>query len=216
MNLAEFFSRGLSLVGTFNPMVMFFLFLVCFIGEVSGLFIPYLLEATWLLAGFQFIHGALSPLNLFLLIVTSTTGREAGALILFYLSASGSRLLARWDRFRKIDANSLPVKWARRLDVLSSPFAVALGRLLWLRMPLTIILGARRKLKLLLYGVAISSVIYDCVYIVLGAVVGTTAKISPAELVLYCLGAVTIIYGSFFAARRLSSALARCLHRTVQ
>ena len=215
MNLADFVSWFSSQVGTFSTIIILALFMICFIGEAVGFFIPYLLEATWLLAGYQIGHGMLSPFKLFMLIVVSTAGREVGALILFYLSARGSRLLVRWDRFRKMDADSLPMKWARKLDVLSSPFAVALGRLLWLRIPLTIILGAQRKLLLLMEGAAISSVIYDGVYIILGAVVGTAAKISQAELILYCLGAVTVIYGGFFAARRITGMISKRRQHTL-
>ena len=210
MNLTEFFSQGLTLIGPFDLRVLLFLFLLCLIGEAVGLFVPYLFEAAWLLIGFQFSQGALSPVYLTALLLTCIAGREVGALALYYVSRSSSTLLTKYkDRFipsTKI-INTSPLKLFRKMDITSSPFSVALGRLLWLRIPLTLILGVKRKLKVLLLGVALSSLIYEGIYLTLGAIAGTTAKVGPVQLILYFIATLTVIYVVTFAIRRLISSL---------
>ena len=211
MNLADFFTQGLALVGTFNLKIAAFLFLLCLIGEATVLVVPYLFETTWLLAGYQLSQRVLSPLDLALFMLTSMAGRQAGALILYYVSRSGSKLVFRYKEFFKarLDGNNtLPVRLIRRMDILGSPFSVALGRLLWLRIPLTLILGATRRLKTLLLGVAISSLVYDGVYVILGAIVGTTT-VAPARLVLYSLAALTALYGGTFTIRQIIASLTK-------
>ncbi|MEK7354763.1 MAG: hypothetical protein AABZ77_09685 [Chloroflexota bacterium] len=212
MNLTDFFSQGLTLIGAFDARVMVFLFLLCLIGEASGLFVPYLFEATWLLIGFQVSQRALSPVYLTSLLLTCIVGREVGALALYYASGSGSTLLTRYrDRFiPSADIiNTIPLKLFRKIDITSSPFSVALGRLLWLRIPLTLILGAKRKLKVLLLGVALSSLVYEGIYLTLGAIVGKTAKVEPIRLILYFIASLTVIYVITFAIRRVISSLTK-------
>ncbi len=84
-----------------------------------------------------------------------------------------------------------------------SPFSVALGRILWLRIPLTLIMGAKRKLRILSLAVVISSLIYDGTFIITGAIVGTTTHVEPLQITLFSLGVLTIIYGITFIVRRL-------------
>jgi len=212
MNLTEFFSQGLALVGAFDLRVLVFLFLLCLIGEAVGLFVPYLFEATWLLIGFQFSQRVVSPVYLMLLLLTCIAGREVGVLALYYISRSGSALITKYtDHFmRRVNVNdTMPIKLFRKIDILASPFSVALGRLLWLRIPLTLILGAKRKLKVLLLGVAISSLIYEGIYLTLGAIVGTTTTLEPFRLILYSLSSLTVIYGVTFTIRRLINILTK-------
>lgn len=206
MNLTEFFSQGLALVGTFDARIMAFLFLLCFVGEAFGFFVPYLFEGIWLLIGYQLSLGVLPPTGLLLLLLSSLAGRAAGTLVLYQLCRSGSSLLSRYKNRCETGVNlneSLPLKLFRKTDFLSSPFSVALGRLFWLRIPLTLILAAQRKLKVLLLGVALSSLIYEGIYLTLGAIVGTTAKLEPVRLILYSLAALTVIYLGVFTIRHL-------------
>ncbi|MDO8687824.1 MAG: hypothetical protein Q7K41_04465 [Dehalococcoidales bacterium] len=225
MNLAEFFAQGLTLVSTSNPKIIVFLFLLCLIGETAGLFVPYLLETIWLLVGYQFSVRVLSLPDLLLIALAAQVGRLAGALILYQISASGSTLLAKYQNyflkyqnfFRKYQIffrmkaqvnDTMLFKVFRKIN-LSSPFAVALGRLLWLRIPLTLILGAQHKLKALILGVSLSTFIYDAIYIAMGAIIGTTTVLDPVHLILYSLAGLTAMYGILFAIRRLVSGLTR-------
>ncbi len=225
MNLTEFITQGLSLVSTSNPKILLFLFLLCLIGETAGLFVPYLLETTWLLIGYQFSVRVLPLSDLLLIALAAQAGRLAGALILYQISASGSTFLAKYQNyflkyqnyFRKVQKffriktqiNDTPLfKLFRKID-LASPFAVAMGRLLWLRIPLTLILGAQHKLKALILGVSLSTFIYDGIYIALGAIIGTTTVLNPIHLILYSLAGLTAMWGVLFVIRRLMSSLAQ-------
>ncbi|MBI4188001.1 MAG: hypothetical protein HY529_02220 [Chloroflexi bacterium] len=211
MNLAEFLSSGLSLVGAFDLKIVVFLFLLCLIGEAAGLFVPYLLETTWLLAGYQFSQRVLSLPDLVLLMLMAQAGRQAGALALYHVGRSGRGLLKKYARHFKLkDINDIPSSKLVLNKINSlSPFSVTLGRLLWLRIPLTLILGAQRKLKVLLLGVSLSSLIYDGTYIVMGAIVGRTTAVEPVRLIPYFLVGLTLIYGLTFAIRRLVGGLTK-------
>jgi hypothetical protein len=209
MNFQDFLSQGLGLIGAFNLKVAAFLFLLCLIGEVAGIFMPYLLETIWLLAGYHFAHGITPLPDLVLLAFVAQLGRQAGVLALYNISRAGSSLLARYRSRFKLKtklSDTLPFRLLRRINLLS-PFGVALGRLLWLRIPLTFVLGDKRKLKVLLLGVTLSSLVYDGTYITLGALVGATTKLEPMRMLLYSLAALTMIYGVTFAIRRSINAL---------
>ncbi len=201
MNLMSFFSSGINLFGTFNPIVGLLIFLLCFIGEAIGLSVPYLLEATWLLAGCQVSSGVLPFTDLLFLVLMSQLGREVGAMVLYSLSRGGSALLAKYKNFLKLGPDATVGKLLRKVNLLS-PFSVAMGRLLWLRIPLTLILGAQRKLKVLLLGIMLSSLVFDGTFIILGAIVGTTTKLKPIQVIPYFLIGLTTIYVVTFVVQR--------------
>lgn len=208
MNWNDLLSQGLNFVGTVNPHIVIFLFLLCFIGEGVGLAVPYVLEATWLMAGYQLANGVLKFSDLIILVVVTQAGREAGALVLYFFCRKGSTLLEKCkERFKwNTEAIESPFKFLRKVNLLS-PFSVAMGRLLWLRFPLTLILAVKRKLKTLLLGVSLSSLAYDGTYIILGAIVGTTTALKPFNVLLYSLAGLTAIYIIIFAVKCVVSSL---------
>jgi membrane protein DedA with SNARE-associated domain len=116
-----------------------------------------------------------------------------------YFEASLSERLA--------NNNSLPLRLFRRMNHLSS-FSVALGRLLGLRIPLTLTLGAKRQFTLLLFGVMLSSLAWDGIYISLG-IAGGQAVLEPAEMLLYSLVGLTLLYVITFGVRYLKRRLSR-------
>lgn len=205
MNWLDIISQGLSsFVGTVTPQVLIFLTALCFIGEGIGISIPYVLEATWLMTGYQLGNGNLKVPDFIMLLVVAQVGRLGGAYLMYVLGATGSALFKKYRK--QIDSRfktpPLPFNFLRRIN-LTSPFSIALGRLLWLRIPLTLVLAAQRKLKVLLLSVTISSLIYDGTYIVLGAIFGRTTTLRPINVLLISLGSLTLIYAIFFAIRRL-------------
>jgi hypothetical protein len=83
-----------------------------------------------------------------------------------------------------------------------TPLTVALGRFLWLRLPITIAMGATGQRRSLLWGVAIFSIIWDGAYIIIGTL-GGRAGLDPVQMLLYPLGVIIIVTSSVFAFRRL-------------
>lgn len=177
-------------------MLAVFLFILCAIGEFH-VSVPYVLEAVWLLTGFKLGAGTLSPLDFMGLWMASLAGREVGAIGLYRLGGSGANWLTRF--YRKLRLDRLVASMSKRSRVtknlnIYSPFSVAYGRLFGLRVPITLVLGVKRRLSPLLWGVLLSSVVWDAVYIALGAIFGSTLSVAPGYLFLGSLGGLTLIY----------------------
>jgi membrane protein DedA with SNARE-associated domain len=209
MNLASLAQQILNLAGTFNPKLLVFLFLICSIGEL-GVSVPYVLETVWLSSGYNISTGALSPLEFVLLWLVAQSGRQIGATGLYYLGQFGSMPLMKLYR-RYFDSamserlsknNSWWLRLFCRVDLLS-PLSTALGRLIGLRVPMTLTLGVKRQLRNLLLGVLLSSLVFDGICVSLGVVGGQTL-LSPAEMVIYSFTGLTLIYGGSLIFRWLS------------
>jgi membrane protein DedA with SNARE-associated domain len=209
MNLEVIFQQVFNLAGTFNPTLIVFLFLICSIGEF-GASVPYLLETVWLLSGYNFAAGVLSFLDLVLLWLVAQVGRQIGGTMLYYLGRFGSMPLIKLyhKHFeaslsgKLSEKNAMPFNLFRRMNFLS-PFSIALGRLFGLRIPLTLTLSVKKQLRTLLLGIVLSSLVWDGMYIFLGAVVGANVVLKPAQMILYSLIGLTILYAVSFAIRRL-------------
>ena len=200
---------GLAAIGTFNTTLVIFLLVICFIGEF-GPVIPYLLETIWLMTGYNFGTGVIPLIDVVLLWTVALVGRMAGAVLLSYLGRFGSMSIIKFYNkhfeasvSEKLDENSsAKTKWYRKINFLS-PFSVAMGRILWLRIPLSLILGAKKQMKALTLGILLSSLAWDGLYIVLGAVLGAHTKLQPTQMILYSLVGLTLLYLGTFAVRHL-------------
>ena len=89
----------------------------------------------------------------------------------------------------------------RRINYLS-PFSVAAGRLMWLRIPLTLTLSVKRDWKTLMLGVVLSSAVWDSTYIILG-LIGKNVASHPTQMVLFSLAGLTLLYGVTILVRLL-------------
>jgi hypothetical protein len=207
MNLDEISRQIVTFAGTFNLWLVVSIFLVLAANEF-GFVIPYLMETVWILAGYHVRSGALPVYQLVLLMAVAMSGRVLGSLALYSVVGLGSERLMRVYRrifgdaleTGKGEAKSLPARTMKKLN-LFSPFMVAGGRLIWLKIPLTITLGVRRDLKVLVPAVMLSSLIWDCTYVALGLILGNI-KTEPPLLVLYSLAVLTVIYGGTYLTRR--------------
>jgi len=85
-----------------------------------------------------------------------------------------------------------------------SALGVVLGRFSCLKIPITINLGVNRRLLALLAGVALFSLIWDSLYILLG-MFGLGDKLNPWILFSYSLGSLVIINSMLYLIRRLTS-----------
>jgi membrane-associated protein len=201
-------SQILALTGSLNIWLVISIFILFPISEF-GLSIPYLMESMWILVGYHARHSPVFAAELPILLMAGVFARSGGATAFYSLIGLGrSWILKVYRRFFGFalnpDApagNSLPARVLRRLN-LSSPFTVAFGRLVWLKIPINLTMSVRKDLRVLLLGTALSSLIWDLLYITIGAVVGS-AELKPYETVLYSVAALAVIYALLFLARRL-------------
>ena len=222
--MADFFRQILNFVGTFNLELVCLLFLLCACGEILLASVPYLLETVWLMAGYNLAAGILSPFHLLLLWLVALVGRETGVLLLFSVSRLGSLPLTRLyqkyveTRIKKFSGNE---NWLSRIlqkiESYISPFTIALGRLLGLGTPLTVLLGVKKQYQVLFLGVILSSLVFDGIFLIVGAVVGANTMLKPSEMVLFSLIGLTVFYLVVFSIRQVSKfAKARLLARNSQ
>jgi membrane protein DedA with SNARE-associated domain len=198
MNFAGLIQEAFKIAGTYDLKLVVFLFLICAIGEFGLISIPYLLETIWLSSGYNFSIGVLNPYHLVFLWLVAQVARQTGAIILFYCGRFGSvpfvKLYQKYIKARlskKLSNQSSPFKFFK-MNVLS-PFSVAAGRLLGLRIPLSLAVGANRQLRTNILGILLASLIWDSIYIVLG-IFGGRIQLKPSQMMLYSLVGLTAIY----------------------
>jgi len=203
MEIQEILSNIMNYIGAYSPVVGLSLFVLCLIGEVIGIGIPYVLEASLMLAGYNAYNNG-QYYNLVIIILMTMSGRLAGTMIIYALARRGTKLI---DKIRsaiqfRVNSNSFLMKMVGRVN-LYSPFSVAIGRLLWLRYPLTLVMAAQGKLRVLLLGTLLSSFIYDSVYMIVGAVVGAKTTLEPFQVIIYFMAGLTVVYIVLLVIQRL-------------
>ena len=212
-----FLNNSLNSAGTFSLEIVLILFVLCVIGEGVGLSVPYLLETIWLMAGYHLVNGSLSVLQLTVLLLAAQAGRQTGLLALYTFGRSGSSLLAKLTKRFKWNEDvgeTVTLHGGHKINLLS-PFSIAIGRLFWLRIPLTLIMGAKRKLRVLVLGVVMSSIIYDGMYISVGAIAGSTTKLEPLQITLLMLATLILVYVVTFIIRKIIGFFSRNKARSV-
>jgi membrane-associated protein len=204
MNFLEWLYQAPTLVDAFTLKIALVVFFISLIGEAFVISIPILFEYIFISAGINVRLGVLPVWDMLLLALTSQLGRQAGALIMYFLSNKSTtfigRLIKRRFPIMKPISDS-PLRFLRHLDRLS-PLGVAAGRLLWLRVPITLVLGARRQLKTLILGIAISSTVYEAIYIGLGAIGGQVFgnKMGP-QMIIWFGVSMAIVYAAALIIR---------------
>lgn len=163
------------------------------------------------MAGYNLASGTLSPFHLLLLWLVALMGRESGVLLLFSISRLGSLPLTRLyekyveKRLKKFSGND---SWLSRmlpkLESYISPFTIALGRLLGLGTPLTVLLGVKKRYRVLFLGVLLSSLIFDGIFLIMGVVVGVKTMLKPSQMILFSLIGLTVFYLVVFGIRQIS------------
>ncbi len=192
MSLETIASQLLNLAGTFDLRIVLAVFLICLIGEAK-LSVPFLLEAIWLSVGYQLGRGALSPSQVILLWLAAQAGKQIGAVILFLVGRAGASSVKRLlDSFSSPFLKRLLFRHIGNMNKLS-PLSSAVGRLVGLRIPISLTLGAQHRLKVLCLAVLIYSIAWDGTYIALGAVFHKTV-VEPLYVLLYSLLSVAAVY----------------------
>jgi len=194
--MADFFHKIVSFTATYDPLTALLLLAWCLVGEI-GWTIPYVLESFWLLVGFNAGAGLISPWYIIMLWIAAQIGRQIGNIGLYFIARLGVPVLAEFfhkihlDRF--FNKIKLRTGAAQRIDI-ASPFSVACGRMVGMRIPCLLVMAAKKKPGMLALGVVLQSLVWDALYISLGAIFGATVKIEPVYMLLISLGCITMMY----------------------
>jgi hypothetical protein len=201
----SFFHRLMDFTASPDAWTLVLLLLWCAMGEVFTT-IPYVLESFWLFVGFNVGAGTLAWWYLILLWLAAQAGRQAGSFTLYRIARLGVPVLDKFfhkihlDKFfHKITSGTGAVK---RMN-LASPFTVAGGRMIGLRIPMMLVMAAKKRPGMLALGVVLSSIIFDSLYIAIGAIFGSAAKIEPQYLLLISFGVMAVIYLVTYLVKRL-------------
>jgi membrane protein DedA with SNARE-associated domain len=139
----------------------------------------------------------LPPIDLLLIWLVAQAGRQTGSLILYYSAALGLGPLRKF--YGKFIEPRVPRRQFIPACIMKqitnpSPFSVAIGRLIGLRIPMAITMSARQKLSHLSLGVLLSSIVWDGIYLIIGSTVGAAVVPKPQYMLLYSLGGLTVLY----------------------
>ena len=200
--LSGLLSQVLTATSSFNLKIAILLFLLCSIGEI-GFALPYVLETIWLLAGYQLGTGDLQLGELLKIWLVAQAGRQTGSLVLYYSAVLGlaplKKVYKKYIESRLPKRQFIPASITKHLTN-PNPISIAIGRLVGLRIPMALTMGARQKLLHLALGVLISSIIWDGIYIIIGRTVGSVLP-KTEFMVLYSVGGLTVVYISVLVIR---------------
>jgi membrane protein DedA with SNARE-associated domain len=204
----EGFLRGIvDFTATLDPRMVLLFFVICCLGEI-GISILFLLEFLWVNVGINVGTGKMPPWHLLGLWLCAQVGRQLGSLILYRIARFGMPALTRFyhkirlDRFiNKLIAKSGPIA---RINIIS-PFSVAFARLIGGRFPMLLLMAAKKRFRTLALGIILSSIVFDGLYITVGAIFGMTIedikKFNPLYTVLITVGLLAVIYLVTFTIR---------------
>jgi membrane protein DedA with SNARE-associated domain len=204
----EGFLRGIvDFTATLDPRMALLFFVICCLGEI-GISILFLLEFLWVNVGINVGAGKMPPWHLLGLWLCAQVGRQLGSMILYRIARFGMPALTRFyhkirlDRFiNKLIARSGPIA---RINIIS-PFSVAFARLIGGRFPMLLVMAAKKRFRTLALGIVLSSIVFDGLYICVGAIFGMTIEdikqFNPLYTVLVTIGLLALIYLVTFTIR---------------
>ncbi len=205
--LQSFLQGIVDFTATLDPRMALLLFVICCIGE-AGITVPLLLEFLWLNVGINLGNGTLSFWHMLGLWFSAQAGRQLGGVILYRVGYLVMPLIKKiyhkihLDRaFDKLMSKAGAVKKIN----LTSPFSIAFARLVGMRIPMTLWLASQKKPWMLAAGIFIASMIFDGLFIFIGAVFGLTIEdyksFNPLYTVGITLGLLASIYLINFIVR---------------
>jgi hypothetical protein len=202
MDLEGILQNIVDFTATLDPRMAVLLLVICAIGE-AGLTVPLLLETIWMTVGLNFYNGNLTFWHMLGLWCSAQVGRQIGAVVLYRIGRFGLPALTKFYHFIHLDRifNKLMSRAGavNRIN-LASPFSVAFGRLVGMRIPMTLVLAAKKKPWILALGVCMASVIFDGLFICVGIILGKI-EVKPAYTILITVGVLVVIYLATFLIR---------------
>jgi membrane protein DedA with SNARE-associated domain len=193
--LESFLQSIVDFTATLDPRMALLLLVICAIGE-AGLTVPLLLETIWMTVGLNYSTGVLSFWHLLGLWFAAQIGRQIGAVVLYNVGRLGMPALNKL--YHKVHLDKLFDRLMSKAGAvnkinLASPFSVAFGRLVGMRIPMTLVLAAKKKPFMLAIGVFMASIIFDGLFITVGIILGKI-EVKPAYTVLITVGVLAVIY----------------------
>jgi membrane protein DedA with SNARE-associated domain len=207
MDFEGFLRSIVDFTATLDPRMALLLFVICFIGE-AGVSILFLLEFLWVNVGINLGTGKMPPWHLAGLWLSAQVGRQLGSAILYRIARFGMPALAKF--YRKIRLDRFFNWLMSRSGAISrinftSPFSIAFGRLIGMRIPALLLMASKKRFRMLALGVLLSSIVFDGLYISVGAIFGMTIEdvkqFNPLYTVLITVGILAIIYLITFLIR---------------
>lgn len=168
---------ALNISAALNLRVVGLLALLIFLGE-ANIQIPLLIEAIWLLVGYQLrVNNITSVSNLLVAFLAAQAGRQIGISLIYLIVTAINTPLSRF-LLKYLEKNKYFKKYRENESFYTGKFLVlssaTLGMLTPLNSVIKILLIAKRKLKILLVGTLLSGMAFDAMYIAIGAIFHTT------------------------------------------
>lgn len=168
----------LDITAGFNFKVISSIFLLTILGEVN-IQIPLLMEALWLLVGYQvdINTNPLSVLNLLLVFMAAQSGRQIGISAIFFAFGAINNPLSKFY-LKRVHGNKYYQKYVSGGSSFDTKFlslsSATVGMLTPLNFPIKLLLVIKRKLRILLFGTLLSGMAFDLTYLVMGGVFHAT------------------------------------------
>ena len=210
MSWLETFLQGIvDFTATLDPRMALLFFVICCLGEI-GISILFLLEFLWVNVGVNLGTGKMPPWHLAGLWLSAQVGRQLGTIVLYRIARFGMPALTKFYRKIRLDRlfNMLMSKSGAISRInLTSPFSIAFGRLIGMRLPALLLMAAKKRYRMLALGVVLSSIVFDGLYVSVGAIFGMTIEdvkeFNPIYTVLITVGLLAVIYLITFFVRLL-------------
>jgi hypothetical protein len=206
MDLEGFLRSIVDFTATLDPRMALLLFVICCLGEI-GISILFLLEFLWVNVGVNLGTGKMPPWHLAGLWVSAQVGRQLGTIVLYRIARFGMPALTKFYHKIRLDRlfNWLMSKSGAisRINI-TSPFSIAFGRLIGMRLPALLLMAAKRRYRMLALGVLLSSIVFDGLYVSVGAIFGMkfdVKEFNPLYTILITVGTLAVIYLITFLIR---------------
>ncbi|MBI2832498.1 MAG: hypothetical protein HYX79_09605 [Chloroflexi bacterium] len=177
--LEDFFRQAFSaldITAGINLKIIGAMLLLTVLGE-GYIQVPLLMESIWMITGYQSSINSTALLNVSLIFLVAQTGRQIGISAIYLLVSAFNTPLSRFYASRiqkhKYYKKYLDNQCFYNVKFLSLPSAT-LGMLTWLNGPIKLMLILNKKARILLLSTLLSGMVFDGIYMGIGAVFHTT------------------------------------------
>jgi hypothetical protein len=168
----------LDITAGLNFKVISAIFLLTVLGEVN-IAVPLLIEALWLMVGYQIDVNTspLSVLNLLLTFIVAQAGRQIGISSVYFAFKAMNNPFSKLF-LKRVQGNRFCQKYLAGDSPHGAKYfslsSATIGMLTPLNCAIKLLLVLKRKLKILLIGTLLSGMAFDITYIVMGGVFHAT------------------------------------------